>query len=321
MVIGVCTYNRGPQIVRTLAALDAMDPVDEEGSPRLARVVIVNNRSTDDTVKVVERFIANRGGGVPFDLIHEDTPGKTHAMLRLFRDTREPIACVVDDDTVPERGWAKAMLSVFDDQPRAGVVGGPVWNVWESGPTRTALRYRRSLGDQLMGDDRVKLADPMSFLMGASLAIRRRAIEDSGWLGGSLLASRTGTSLECGAEDAEICIRIRRAGWEVWYEPGARMGHLIPARRQTPEYLARLREAICRGEPWVRWVAEGEPGSAWAEPHRRRARLKFFKSFFFDWRPTRRRIRVAERRGRAQGWDALARHLAAARPTPAAHPS
>jgi cellulose synthase/poly-beta-1,6-N-acetylglucosamine synthase-like glycosyltransferase len=317
MVIGVCTYNRGAAIVRTLEALAALDPGPTPRGSRLTRIAIIDNRSSDDTAAVVDRFIAAGPAGVPMLRWHEATPGKTAALRRLFSDTHEPIVGVIDDDTLPDPGWARGMLELLEDQPRAGAVGGPVPNIWESGPTHLARVYRRSLGDQDHGPARTLLADPASFLMGASTAYRRAAVESSGWLEGGILECRRGEQMECG-EDAELCLRIRRAGWEVWYEPAARMGHLIPARRQSGAYLAALRESICRSEPWLRWIAEDRGTSdrdrRWAREQRRRARSRQLKTILTDWRPRRRRIRLAERRGRVQGWDQLLAYMTQAPP-------
>jgi glucosyl-dolichyl phosphate glucuronosyltransferase len=316
IVIGVCTYNRGLRIARTLEALTRLDPVDTAGTPRLSRVLIVDNRSSDDTGAVVDRFIAENQGSLPcpFARIYEAEPGKCAALRRLFAETREAVVGVIDDDTIPDRGWAAGMLSLLDDEPGAGAVGGPVVNLWESGPTRLARIYRRSLGDQLLGEKRLRLDDPGTFLMGASTAYRRRAVADSGWLHEGILECRRGATIECG-EDAELCLRIRRAGWEIWYEPTARMGHLIPSARQNAAYLARLRESICRSEPWIRWMAEGrgraEEDLRWARAELQRSRKKYFKTLVGDWRPTRRRIRVAERRGRVAGWNQLITYLEA----------
>lgn len=306
MVIGVCTFNRGPAITRTLEALAALD----SASGRVKRIVVVNNASTDDTARVVDEF-ARTHPESRIERIDELRPGKIEAMRRLFAATDEEVVGIVDDDTIPSQTWGEALLSLLDAEPRAGIVGGPVSNVWEAGPTPLAVKYHRSLGDQLMGERRVKLTDPMSFLMGASLACRRAAVIESGWLTGSQLASRKGSDLECGAEDAELCYRIRKAGWEVWYEPRAAMGHLIPARRQTVEYLANLRGAICRGEPALRWVAGDIKSLEVVRSEAQRAAVLYWKSLLFDWRPTRRRIRVAERRGKLDGWRRLAEKLSA----------
>lgn len=309
MAIGICTYNRGRAITRTLEALAKMNP-REAGVGVPTRIVVVDNGSTDDTAAVVREFI-RAGPPIRFELLSETSPGKTAAMLRLFAHTSEPIVAIIDDDTLPGPGWAAAMLSLMRERPRAGVAGGPVLNVWESGPTKLAIRYRRSLGDQVMGDTRHELTGPASFLMGASLAIRRRALEESGWLQGSKLASRTGASLECGAEDAELCYRVRQAGWEIWYEPAAEMGHLIPARRQTAEYLEKLRGAICRGEPALKWVMGDVESGEQARRQAGRARVQYVKTLLLEWNPSRRRIRLAERRGRMEGWMQLADRLEA----------
>lgn len=306
MVVGVCTYNRGPKIRATLDALAALD----RAGGRIQELVIIDNRSSDDTAAVVDAFIA-AGPPIPTRRIHEPRPGKIAAMRRLFRETSQPLLALTDDDCLPDEAWAARLLAVLDEHPRAGVAGGPVRNVWEAGPTPLAITYRQSLGHHEREPRRHRLDRPGEFVIGASLGIRRAALEASGWLDGCYLEARTGGRLECGAEDAEVCIRIRQAGWEIWYEPDAAIRHLIPAARQTPDYLARIRGAICRGEPKLRWLAEGRPPAEWAAPQLSRARRLWLKTLLFDWRPSRRSIRLAERAGRVEGWAALHRQLQA----------
>lgn len=304
LVIGICTFNRGERIRETLDAIAKMD----RAGGLLTRLVVVNNASTDSTAAAIDAFIASNPG-VPTLRIDEPEPGKIAAMRRLFKDTDEPLVGIIDDDTIPHPNWARALIELMHAQPRCGVAGGPVVNRWESGPTPLATIYRRSLGDQLRGEKRELLSGPEDFLMGASLVIRRGALEQSGWLERCELEARRGKALECGAEDAEICIRVRQSGWEIWYEPGASMEHLIPASRQTRAYLLRLREAICRGEPKLKWLAAGKPGREWALPQLAKARRKYLKTVLLNWRPTRRAIRVAERAGKQQGWESLVAEL------------
>lgn len=306
MAIGVCTYNRGPRIRGTLESLAALD----RAGGRIGELVIIDNRSSDDTAAVIDDFIAS-GPAIPTRRIHEPEPGKIAALRRFFRETSQPLVALTDDDCLPEPGWAARLLRLLEEEPRAGVVGGPVRNRWEAGPTPLAITYRQSLGHHEREPSRHRLDHPREFVIGASLGIRRAALEASGWLEGCVLQARTGGALECGAEDAELCIRIRQAGWEVWYEPDAVIHHLIPASRQTREYLARVRGAICRGEPKLRWLAEGCPPAPWADAHHGRARRLWLKTLLFDWRPTRRAIRLAERAGRVEGWAALQRELSA----------
>lgn len=315
LVLGICTFNRGRAFAPTLEALARLD----RANGRLARIVIVNNASTDDTADMVRAF-AQAHPTLPLKLIDEPTPGKLHAMRRLFASTTEPFIAIIDDDTIPDPAWAARLLALMDEHPACGVAGGPVINHWETGPTRLARIYRRSLGDFDLGPSRLRLDRPDSFLLGASLLCRREAIEASGWLQGSKLAARTGTDLQSGAEDAELCIRVRQTprpdshgqnegGWEIWYEPSATMRHLIPARRQTPEYLARLRGDVERSMPSIAWVAGLVPDQPHAEAQLARAKRRYWKTLFFDWRPTRRRVRLAERRGRIEGWRIVQRRI------------
>lgn len=305
LAIGVCTYNRGEAIARTLETLAAMDRV----GGRVSRFIVIDNRSSDGTASAIDQFIASHPG-VPMLRWHEATPGKSAALTKLFCETSEEFIGVIDDDVLASPHWARGMLSLMDEQARCGGAGGPVENIWEDGMTRIAQIYRRSLGDQLLGEARVRLDAPSSFLMGASMVMRREAIVQSGWLDGRSMDCRRGDVLE-GGEDAELCLKIRRAGWELWYEPTARAGHLIPAWRTTHEYIAKLRRSICRTEPMIRWLWDVSLSLDEARRQRSRARRRYLKTLLFDWRPTRRRVRVAERLGRVEGWDSLVSKLEA----------
>lgn len=309
-VIGLCTFNRGERFLPTLRAIAALDRL----GGRVTRVVIVDNASNDATPHVVARFAAEHPhAGI--EVVREPVPGKVAALRRLFAETDEPLVLTLDDDTLPAPDWAARLISVFDAHPRAGIVGGALRIVWEAGPTPLAGVYKQSLGHMRLPPRLARLDDPAAFVPGASMGVRRAALHASGWLDGTVLRARTGSDLECGAEDAEVCIRVRQAGWEVWLEPAAEAGHLVGAERQTRDYLARLRGAICRGEPRLWWLARGRPRDAgalrWARRHLARARRDWLRTALTNWRPSRRRIRLAERAGRRDGWAALVRDLLA----------
>lgn len=303
MVIGVCTFNRGERILRTLQTIAEMD----RAGGRIARCVIVDNRSNDGTDQIIDRFIAS-GPALPMVRVYEERPGKPEALRRLFQETDEPLLGVIDDDCLCDPEWAKEILRVFDQRPRAAIVGGPVSVEWEAGPTRIAEIYKQSLVDRSLGDTEHMLTGPTDFVVGAAQGMRREAVLATGFLESREMDCRRGQTLEAG-DDVELCIRARKLGWEVWYTPHARMGHLIPESRQSVAYIARLRESICRSEPWTRWIA-GEVDAGRAAREVSRARMLHLKSMLFDWRPTRRRVRIAERAGTLRGWRGVAERIA-----------
>ena len=90
--------------------------------------------------------------------------------------------------------------------------------------------------------------------------------------------------------------------------------HVIPASRQSVGEIARLRERVARVEPWLKWMAHGEPDAQWVHGHLDKARRRYVKTLLLEWRPVRRRIRLAERRGRRLGWRMVAEHIRGQRP-------
>lgn len=303
MVLGVCTYNRGERIVRTLESIASMD----RAGGRVTRCVIVDNRSNDGTSEIIDRFIAS-GPAVPMVRVREERPGKPEALRRLFEETNEPLLGVIDDDCLCDPLWAAEVLRVFEERERAALVGGPISVVWETGPTRIADIYKKSLVDRSLGDEERALVGQTEFVVGAAQGMRRQAILETGFLHTREMDCLRGERLEAG-DDAELCIRARRLGWEIWYTPRAKMGHLIPASRQSVAYIARLRESIRRSEPWLEWIAGGvDAGRAAREVSR--ARMLHVKSLLFDWRPMRRRVRIAERAGTLRGWKGVAERIA-----------
>jgi GT2 family glycosyltransferase len=307
MVIGVCTYNRGERVLRTLRTIAAIDRApDERGEPRITRCVIIDNRSSDGTDRIIDQFIASNPE-LPMVRIREEKPGKPEALRRLFEETDEPLLGVIDDDCLCDPAWARHILRVFNERPRAALVGGPVSVVWETGPTRIADVYRKSLVDRSLGDSEHMLTGPTDFVVGAAQGMRRSAILETNFLVWREMDCRRGQTLEAG-DDVELCIRARQLGWEIWYTPEARMGHLIPESRQSVAYIARLRESICRSEPWTQWIA-GLVDVDRAVREFARARGLRRKTQFFDWRPGRRRVRLAERLGRERGWAGVLERL------------
>lgn len=296
MVIGVCTYNRGPKIRRTLEAIAALD----RRGGRVTRVIVIDNNCTDTTPDIVRDFAAAITS-IPITLIRETTQGLAAARKRVFAETTEPLIAFLDDDCLPAPNWAAAMLSRMDAHDRIGAAGGRVDLVWEQPPSPLALRMARNLAQQDWGP-RPRRIGADEYLVGAAIVLRRSAILASGVLDRGELMGRTGGKLTSG-EDSEIGIRLRHAGYELWYEPAAVCGHLIPPERTTREYLLRLVGALSQSEPWLHWLSAGKPGEEWVLGRMARARRRLLKTRLLEWRPMQRTIRVAERTGRLAGWE------------------
>lgn len=309
--IGICTYNRGAAIVPTLEAIAAFD--DPDG--RIAECVIVDNNSSDDTARVVDGFIASRratANGIVFRRVFEGTQGLAEARRRFVRESTAPLLAFIDDDVIADRRWAGAVLAALDRDPRIGVIGGRVKLRFEARATWWASAHAAALAAQDFGDMPRVLENPRENLAGAAMVLRRAALESTTWIANPTMGGRSAGGLGSG-DDHELCIRIRRGGWKIAYEPGAIVEHCIPARRMTREYILKLLRGISEADPWLDWLAAGEPvgdaGLAWIKPRLARAKSKLARTTWMEWRPRRRARRLAERRGRLAGLMSLLKRL------------
>jgi glycosyltransferase involved in cell wall biosynthesis len=254
LTVLVCTHNNAHSLDRALSSI-----ARQAVSPEVRwEVVVVANRCTDGTAELVRRWGESRR--IPrLRYFTERRAGIAAARKRGLRESRGKLVGYVDDDCLLAPDWIERVLSFAEEHPRAGAVGGRNDLLWEEPPTFIADLYGDSLARQDMGPLPLRLpAGEWRMPVGAGLVVRREAVIDSGWMDGAVLRSRRRRSLrgslDCG-EDAEIGVRIRRAGWEIWYSPDSRLRHVIPADRMDLAYLRRLHRGFGRAEPFLRALA------------------------------------------------------------------
>jgi glycosyltransferase involved in cell wall biosynthesis len=258
LTILICTHDKARLLDGALASVAAQ--VMPEGVRW--EVLVVGNRCGDETAEVVRRW--GESGRFPrLRYISERRLGVSHARRRGLRESLGRLVGFVDDDCRLAPDWAAKALGFAAENPRAGAFGGRNELTWEAPPTRIAELYGESLARQDLGPAPVRMpVREWRMPVGAGMVLRREAIRDSGWLDHGTLRSRTGRGLRAG-EDTEIALRIRRAGWEVWYSPAQRLRHVIPPERMTLRYLRRLHRGFGLSDVYLRDLGIGP------RPHRR----------------------------------------------------
>jgi glycosyltransferase involved in cell wall biosynthesis len=196
-------------------------------------------------------------------LIDEPHPGLARARNRALTEARSPVVAYLDDDAIAEPGWLHALARAYEEERDADAVGGRIDLEW------TAPRpewWRPELDDTFnrldLSENRTRLFYPR-YPYGTNLSLRvdtaRRLggfREDLGRANGRLLAG----------EEAELLLRIEKAGGTVLFEPRARVRHLAPADRATRGYVRRRafwhgyshaafeRRLLPRAHSWNRYV-------------------------------------------------------------------
>ena len=238
--IVICTFNRSRDLRRALASLGRLTYPNLE-------VIVVDNRSTDETAQVIAEF--------PVKGIREERQGLSFARNRGVEAAEGDLILFFDDDiTVECDAYVEPLVALFRSDPRIGVAGGLIRCAQVGrGNARFAAMFLAAYGQDYGPETRV--FDEMAVLMGASLMYRRDAIgedrfnPDLGRCGRVLLEQ----------EELELSKRIAAKGWRSAYCPQAVVTHWISGTRFTWKFVLRhqfyvgLSEYMVRGFPhWKR---------------------------------------------------------------------
>lgn len=147
------------------------------------------------------------------------------------------VLAFLDDDAVPEQGWAAAIRARLLDRETVGVAGA-VEPELDGG--RLPRWFPAEFGWVIGCDYRGLPAhgQPVRNPIGANMAVRREALDEVGGFDPGL--GRIGT-LPVGCEETELFIRIRhsRPDTLVIRDTRARVRHHVPPARRTVRYFIR----------------------------------------------------------------------------------
>ncbi|ARV61769.1 glycosyl transferase family 2 [Nostocales cyanobacterium HT-58-2] len=226
----ICTYNNAELLDRALIAISKQQVPDDIKWT----VLVVNNNCTDETAQVVDRHIQSQK--IPYlSTILEPKQGLNHARQCGVINTTGDWIAFVDDDCILEEDWVAQAGKFAAAHPHCGAFGGRVILDWETPPPAFVLKYGYSFAQQ---DHGMSLTQP-NCLVGAGLVVNRKAVLATNWVSKQFLSDRVGKKLISGG-DVEMVLRIRSAGYDIWYNPACKLMHFIPSRRIEQKYLINI---------------------------------------------------------------------------------
>lgn len=244
--------------------------------------VVIVNWNTKDFLEEAIRSVLFNADGLNLDIIIVDN-GSTDGSLDMLAQ-KYPQVCVfpnsenvgfakannqaadvtngeflvlLNSDATLKPGALKALTDLYLTKPGAGIVGGTILNL--DGSLQGTYADFPTLGREfliLSGLGRLifgsiypshtiktqQMAIPVDYVVGACLLIRREAFEDIGGFDENYFMY---------AEEVDLCFRMKRKGWEVWYQPQAEIYHRgagssvhLPVKRELDLYRSRVQFAM-----------------------------------------------------------------------------
>ena len=211
LVAVVLNWNGGDD---TLAALDSLRGVE---------TILVDNGSHDGSAeRVAERFpqveLIRTGENLGYS-------GGNNVGIRRALERGADWVLLLNNDAVADAELPSALASVAASRPDAGVLACKVFFaeppdvlMYAGASIDLKLGYwGRQEGFGTRDDGRWDQVRDVGRATGAAMALSRSALERAGLLDEALFAY---------AEDAELCVRIRNAGFAVVFVPDAKVWHV-----------------------------------------------------------------------------------------------
>lgn len=206
----ICTYNRASYLRETIESV-----LHHFKNKNNYELLIINNNSTDHTVKVVEEFIDNPV--VKYFL--ETNQGLSHARNRGMKEARNDVFVFLDDDIDIEKNYLDLCEELYRD-PAINIVGGKVLPYNKAVPDWLPLNFFFIASIFDLGNEKQFVEK----LMGANYTMRREVAEKTGLYNPEL--GRKGNSLMAG-EEVDYLRRAQNLGYRVLYHPHLIVYHKI----------------------------------------------------------------------------------------------
>lgn len=198
----------------------------QEGAVTLD-VVVVDNRSTDDTTQVVARHAGAR-------LVACDNHGFAHANNRALATVDARYVLFLNPDTEVVAGSLAALVARMDALPDVGIGGARQLDA-AGAPQPTMRRFPsagRQLGEALASErwplhpswagerelrmDRYATEFDLDWTSGSFMLVRREALDAAGWMDERFFIY---------SEEVDLALRVRQAGWRVRHFPQLTIVH------------------------------------------------------------------------------------------------
>ncbi len=201
------------QIAYTLNCLDSLFA---HASRYSAEIIVVNDASPDETGILLPRLPQIR---VKQQKKNAGFIKSCHAGAAMARGT---YLVMLNNDTRVVDGWLDALIGSFGKFPEAGLVGSkmlyPDGSLQEAGGIMwrdgSAWNYGRNDDPNRPHYSYARQAD---FISGCSLALTRKTWHALGGFDDYYAPAY--------CEDADLCMRVRQSGKQVWFQPQSRIIH------------------------------------------------------------------------------------------------
>lgn len=252
--IAIVNWNTRAHLERCLESIEvcrnssmALGESTAASSQEDIEVIVVDNGSSDGSAELVREYFSR------VRLIaNPENVGFSRANNQALWESEGQLVMLLNSDTEVRKGALATLMAFMAEHPRAGAVGPRLLNADGTlqpscHPMLTPERefWRLAFLDRAlhratypMENWRMDRPHRVEVIKGACLMLRRKALDEVGPLDEGYFMY---------TEEVDLCYRLAQAGWELWWEPRAKVVHYGEAStRQVAEkmYLQLYRSKV-----------------------------------------------------------------------------
>lgn len=240
----VCCYNSELRLPNTLRFI-SQQKVNKD---LLWEVLVIDNKSTDNTNKVAVTEWSRFNCKTPFKVIYEPKAGLSNARKTGVLNSQYEYVIFCDDDNWLCKEYVQVAYNIINSNPQIGMLGGrcdavseielPVWF--------NEMKYAYAIGTQGSESGDISLR---GFMWGAGVVVKANVLRSIYQYNiHSLLLGREGKLLNAG-DDAEISCWFLMLGYRLWYDDRLYFKHFIAKERLSENYVKGLVAGFDRSTP------------------------------------------------------------------------
>lgn len=200
-------------------------------------IIVIDNHSTDNSKNIIKPYLTNRRIKL-FEM--DKNMGVAGGRNFGIKESKGNFVWLLDIDTITNKSAFKAMIKAMQDNPDCGICGcklihssGEVQNSCRKLPLLrykvlntlaaklnntiatkaiTRLNSKQFYSEQMNGNKPFEV----EYIIGACQLIRKTVINQIGFLDEKIFY---------GPEDADYCLRAKKAGWKIIYIPNVSFIH------------------------------------------------------------------------------------------------
>ncbi len=220
----VCCYNSENRIHQTLQSIFELDIPKQV----LVQLIIVNNNSTDNTLRICRRICSNQTRrDIETTIVTEEVPGLRSARMRGINESIHDVYLFCDDDNHLDRQYLTNTFDILKRDSQIGIIGGWCRPKFKSYPGKWIEECYVSFATE----PKPKSNGYKEWVFGAGMIVKKEVIDTIESRNIKLsITDRVGEKYSSGG-DAEMCILARFVGYKIYYSDQLMLDHAIDNNR------------------------------------------------------------------------------------------